>query len=274
MCGLKWRTLTTFAGVVMFGAIAGFCSAANAATARSTATIDWSTFAISTIGDVSIAFDAETDGTLFDRSLAIVNIFLSNELGTVGWTEGTFAQVEVQDGGNETSTVAYTPASSASDALLHSESEVLAGLPGNGWASSEAVRGGNFTAFGNGVVVFSFTYELFTDSVSSGIDINGATASAHAGVFTFLANLNGPSSAYSSIAASVESVFDPRSANFGGPSGEAGTMTIELFFHDGDRGQLVLGAATESIAATPVPLPPAACLLVVALLTLPQRRMS
>ena len=86
--------------------------------------------------------------------------------------------------------------------------------------------------------------------------------------------LERPSSAYSSTAAAVESLFDPGSAIFGGPSGDAGTMTIELLFHDGDRGQLDVGAATESIAANPVPLPPAGWLLGVALLALPQRRVS
>ncbi len=241
---MKLIKILGLAGAVTLGY---WPAATMAAMASASATIDWGTLNISTSGVTlsPFSFYGDNVNASASQSLPFASDFDSDF--ALNWT-GISADVMLSQAEAHGTT---TGNQVDVDTLLITSPGVQATAGGN------ASRWGQFTVAGSGTVTFSVNYTgLLSTSGNSFTESVGAVAGSYLNLF----NLSG---GFGSDTTFSQLFMD-------GSLNDPNTLTVSLFFNDGDTGLINAGTYAEvSLGTTaPVPVPAALWLMASALVGL------
>lgn len=276
MYTLKSFKNTAVAGVLVLGSAAGFSHDASAATSNAVADFDWSQFTVTTVGDISITFGAQSDSAVATAASNGVNPLVTfGPVVTPNWDDGVFANAETGNANYNGNTTAQTPVTVSESGAFQSDSHTFSQAAG--WdvnVNSSATRSLDFTATGSGFVLFSVNYNLFVETADGGTSLANDKADASARVSALLKNLTNNAAPIGTATAALLASFDNAASNFGSSDSASGTLGVAVFFNDGDSGHFDFTAesAASTVSPAAVPLPPAGWLLGASLVMLARRR--
>jgi hypothetical protein len=250
--------------VLGFALLGVFC-AAKASTVAGNLIVDWSTFRIIPVdtgnGVVSLSWTS-----YYDISRTSVGCCNFPELVADNWTTGTRSS-------SSDVTLQRTDLSSASTSSTRLQAEVFTtgsfeGTHGCCFSSDSAFfRSGNWTAHGNGMLLFQVNYT---------VDLQHDTVAYEHQNFTTLSMSLDSNSGHSRTSTENSETWIISHSTPLAPLSKSGILEVSMYFHDGWSGNfLVMGTVSQYVFGNSVvPLPSAVWLLASGLIAFTRLRRS